>query len=73
MTTRSLGESRRLQSVYLNAPLPILGRAQTFVLSLPRLRRLLRCYDPGEAVSLGERYGFGLLQKGYSYTTGGGG
>lgn len=41
--------------------------------SLSRLRKLLRCYDPGEAVSLGERYGYGLLQKGYSYTTGGGG
>lgn len=43
------------------------------VFSLPRLRRLLRCYDPKEAVSLGERYGFGLVQNGYSYTTGGGG
>ena len=41
--------------------------------SLPRLRRLLRCYDPKEAVSLGERYGYGLVQNGYSYTTGGGG
>lgn len=41
--------------------------------SLPRLRQLLRCYDPKEAVILGERYGYGLLQKGYSYTTGGGG
>lgn len=41
--------------------------------SLPRLRRLLSCYDPKEAVSLGERYGFGLVQNGYSYNTGGGG
>lgn len=41
--------------------------------SLARLRRLLRCYDPKEAVSLGERYGYGLLRNGYSYTTGGGG
>lgn len=41
--------------------------------SLVRLRRLLRCYDPKEAVSLGERYGYGLLHNGYSYTTGGGG
>lgn len=41
--------------------------------SLPRLRRLLRCYDPKEAVSLGERYGYGLVQNGYSYATGGGG
>ncbi|XP_034746813.1 beta-1,3-glucosyltransferase [Etheostoma cragini] len=43
------------------------------LISLPRLRRLLRCYDPKEAVSLGERYGYSLLQNGYSYTTGGGG
>uniref|UniRef100_A0A3Q2WGJ4 Beta 3-glucosyltransferase b n=1 Tax=Haplochromis burtoni TaxID=8153 RepID=A0A3Q2WGJ4_HAPBU len=43
------------------------------LISLPRLRQLLRCYDPKEAVSLGERYGYGLIQKGYSYTTGGGG
>ncbi|KAM9846412.1 beta-1,3-glucosyltransferase [Aulostomus maculatus] len=43
------------------------------LISLPRLRQLLRCYDPKEAVNLGERYGYGLVQKGYSYTTGGGG
>ncbi|CAI5643368.1 unnamed protein product [Oreochromis niloticus] len=43
------------------------------LISLPRLRQLLRCYNPKEAVSLGERYGYGLIQKGYSYTTGGGG
>ncbi|XP_018548098.1 beta-1,3-glucosyltransferase isoform X2 [Lates calcarifer] len=43
------------------------------LISLPRLRQLLRCYDPKEAVSLGERYGYSLVQKGYSYTTGGGG
>ncbi|XP_076024827.1 beta-1,3-glucosyltransferase [Genypterus blacodes] len=43
------------------------------LISLPRLRRLLRCYDPREPVSLGERYGYGLVQNGYSYATGGGG
>eukprot|EP00064_Thunnus_orientalis_P009689 superscaffoldBa00001245_g9715 len=43
------------------------------LISLSRLRRLLRCYDPKEAVSLGERYGYGLVHSGYSYTTGGGG
>lgn len=43
------------------------------ICSLPRLRRLLRCYDPKEAVSLGEKYGYGLVQNGYSYITGGGG
>ncbi|XP_029957220.1 beta-1,3-glucosyltransferase [Salarias fasciatus] len=43
------------------------------LISLPRLRRLLRCYDPKEAVSLGDRYGYGLIQSGYSYTTGGAG
>ncbi|XP_030648107.1 beta-1,3-glucosyltransferase [Chanos chanos] len=43
------------------------------LISLPRLRRLLSCYDPREAVSLGDRYGYGLSQGGYSYITGGGG
>uniref|UniRef100_A0A8D2ZRG4 Beta 3-glucosyltransferase b n=1 Tax=Scophthalmus maximus TaxID=52904 RepID=A0A8D2ZRG4_SCOMX len=43
------------------------------LISLPRLRRLLRCYDPKEAVSLGERYGYSLVLNGYSYATGGGG
>nr|XP_040038256.1 beta-1,3-glucosyltransferase [Gasterosteus aculeatus aculeatus] len=43
------------------------------LISLPRLRRLLRCYDPKEAVSLGERYGYSLHLNGYSYTTGGAG
>ncbi|XP_020778644.1 beta-1,3-glucosyltransferase [Boleophthalmus pectinirostris] len=43
------------------------------LISLPRLRRLLSCYDPKEAVSLGERYGYGLVQSGYSYPTGGAG
>ncbi|XP_072231489.1 beta-1,3-glucosyltransferase isoform X2 [Leuresthes tenuis] len=43
------------------------------LISLPRLRRLLHCYDPKEAVILGERYGYGLVQNGYSYITGGGG
>ncbi|XP_015235560.1 PREDICTED: beta-1,3-glucosyltransferase-like isoform X2 [Cyprinodon variegatus] len=43
------------------------------LISLPRLRQLLQCYNPKEAVSLGEKYGYGLMQNGYSYTTGGGG
>ncbi|XP_053703754.1 beta-1,3-glucosyltransferase isoform X1 [Synchiropus splendidus] len=43
------------------------------LISLPRLRHLLSCYDPNEPVVLGERYGYGLLQNGYSYITGGGG
>ncbi|KAK3531160.1 hypothetical protein QTP70_013256 [Hemibagrus guttatus] len=41
--------------------------------SLPRLQALLSCYDPTEPVFLGERYGYGLGQGGYSYITGGGG
>ncbi|MEQ2263020.1 Beta-1,3-glucosyltransferase, partial [Xenotaenia resolanae] len=41
--------------------------------SLPRLRVLLSCYDPSVPVCLGERYGYGLSQGGYSYITGGGG
>ncbi|XP_077578452.1 beta 3-glucosyltransferase a [Stigmatopora nigra] len=43
------------------------------LISLPRLRRLLSCYEASEAVYLGERYGYGLGQGGYSYITGGGG
>ncbi|KAG7257945.1 hypothetical protein CRUP_026799 [Coryphaenoides rupestris] len=41
--------------------------------TLIRLRALLGCYDASEAVCLGERYGYGLSQGGYSYITGGGG
>ncbi|XP_067290318.1 beta-1,3-glucosyltransferase [Pseudorasbora parva] len=43
------------------------------LISLPRLQRLLGCFDPDEAVSVGERYGYGLSGGGYSYITGGGG
>ncbi|CAN9511621.1 unnamed protein product [Ophioblennius macclurei] len=43
------------------------------LISLPRLQQLLSCYEASEAVSLGERYGYGLSQGGYSYITGGGG
>ncbi|XP_048838744.1 beta-1,3-glucosyltransferase isoform X1 [Brienomyrus brachyistius] len=43
------------------------------LISLPRLRTLLRCYDPREPLCLGERYGYGLGRGGYSYITGGGG
>uniref|UniRef100_A0A3P8SLT3 Beta 3-glucosyltransferase a n=1 Tax=Amphiprion percula TaxID=161767 RepID=A0A3P8SLT3_AMPPE len=43
------------------------------LISLPRLQVLLSCYDPSEPVCLGERYGYGLSQGGYSYITGGGG
>ncbi|TNN54729.1 Beta-1,3-glucosyltransferase [Liparis tanakae] len=49
------------------------GKTFAILKRLPRLRRLLRCYDSKEAVSLGERYGYSLLLNGYSYTTGGGG
>nr|XP_020468784.1 beta-1,3-glucosyltransferase-like [Monopterus albus] len=43
------------------------------LISIPRLQVLLSCYDPSEPVYLGERYGYGLSQGGYSYITGGGG
>lgn len=43
------------------------------LISIPRLQRLLSCYDPSEAIFLGERYGYGLSTGGYSYITGGGG
>ncbi|XP_041436714.1 beta 3-glucosyltransferase L homeolog isoform X3 [Xenopus laevis] len=43
------------------------------LISLPRLQKLLSCYNPHEAVFLGERYGYGLQAGGYNYITGGGG
>ncbi|XP_077340223.1 beta-1,3-glucosyltransferase [Lithobates pipiens] len=43
------------------------------LISLPRLQKLLSCYDFNEAVFLGERYGYGLSARGYNYITGGGG
>uniref|UniRef100_A0A8C4NHU9 Beta 3-glucosyltransferase a n=1 Tax=Dicentrarchus labrax TaxID=13489 RepID=A0A8C4NHU9_DICLA len=43
------------------------------LISIPRLQVLLSCYNPSEPVCLGERYGYGLSQGGYSYITGGGG
>ncbi|XP_068123138.1 beta-1,3-glucosyltransferase isoform X3 [Hyperolius riggenbachi] len=43
------------------------------LISLPRLQKLLSCYDSSEAVFLGERYGYGLSARGYNYITGGGG
>ncbi|XP_041849800.1 beta 3-glucosyltransferase a [Melanotaenia boesemani] len=43
------------------------------LISLSRLQALLSCYNPSEPVCLGERYGYGLSQGGYSYITGGGG
>ena len=42
--------------------------------SVPRLRRLLQCYNADQRVVLGERYGYGLAkQHGYNYPTGGAG
>lgn len=43
------------------------------LISLPRLQALLSCYESSEPLCLGERYGYGLGQGGYSYITGGGG
>ncbi|CAD6186921.1 unnamed protein product [Caenorhabditis auriculariae] len=46
------------------------------LLSVPRLRKLLSCYDPNEKIIIGERYGFGFhfaQSKGYDYPTGGSG
>ncbi|XP_069748627.1 beta 3-glucosyltransferase a isoform X2 [Narcine bancroftii] len=43
------------------------------LISVPRLQRLLSCYNPKEPIILGERYGYGLATGGYSYITGGGG
>ncbi|KAK3855645.1 hypothetical protein Pcinc_037966 [Petrolisthes cinctipes] len=44
------------------------------LISVQRLTRLLSCYDPGEYVALGERYGFqATTSHGYDYLTGGAG
>ena len=42
--------------------------------SVPRLLRMLACYDPDEPILMGEAYGF-MAHKpvGYTYITGGGG
>lgn len=43
------------------------------IMSVPRLQKLLACYDPREVTLLGERYGYGLTGGyGYEYITGGG-
>lgn len=43
------------------------------ILSVPRLQRLLACYDPKEPILMGERYGYGCnTGNGYEYITGGG-
>lgn len=42
--------------------------------SVPRLGKLLSCYNPEERIALGEKYGFAMsTSHGYSYITGGGG
>ena len=45
-----------------------------YLFSVPRLQRLLACYNPKEAMLFGERYGYGSSAGfGYDYITGGGG
>ena len=42
--------------------------------SVPRMLKFLSCYDPNEALMIGEAYGFHAHKDGgYSYLTGGGG
>ncbi|XP_042869566.1 beta-1,3-glucosyltransferase-like [Penaeus japonicus] len=44
------------------------------LISIPRLKSLLACYDPDEMVAIGERYGYMAVKRhGYDYITGGGG
>ncbi|XP_066995868.1 beta-1,3-glucosyltransferase isoform X2 [Anabrus simplex] len=45
------------------------------IMSVARLQQLLSCFDPSEAVALGERYGYNVHHQhlGYNYITGGGG
>uniref|UniRef100_A0A4W3K529 Beta 3-glucosyltransferase a n=1 Tax=Callorhinchus milii TaxID=7868 RepID=A0A4W3K529_CALMI len=63
---------RFLSSAVPEAPWLVIVDDDTLI-SIPRLRTLLSCYNPKEAVFLGERYGYGLGTGGYSYITGGGG
>ncbi|KAM4701045.1 beta-1,3-glucosyltransferase [Discoglossus pictus] len=63
---------RFLNSTASQTPWLIIVDDDTLI-SLPRLQKLLSCYDPKEAVFLGERYGYGLGTGGYNYITGGGG
>ncbi|KAK6049727.1 hypothetical protein COOONC_12767, partial [Cooperia oncophora] len=46
------------------------------LISIPRLLRLLSCYDNNEKIIIGERYGYGFSSfgaTGYDYPTGGAG
>ncbi|XP_073439276.1 beta-1,3-glucosyltransferase isoform X1 [Dendrobates tinctorius] len=63
---------RFLKSNLLHARWLVIVDDDTLI-SLPRLQKLLSCYDCNEPVFLGERYGYGLGARGYSYITGGGG
>uniref|UniRef100_A0A183ES64 Beta-1,4 N-acetylgalactosaminyltransferase 1-like n=1 Tax=Gongylonema pulchrum TaxID=637853 RepID=A0A183ES64_9BILA len=46
------------------------------LMSVPRLYRMLSCYDPKQELIIGERYGYGFSvdgRQGYDYPTGGAG
>lgn len=44
------------------------------LINIKELRKILNCYDPNEAIAIGEKYGYGLSKDhGYTYLTGGGG
>lgn len=45
-----------------------------FFVSISRLQKLLTCYNPKNAIALGERYGYRTTKiHGYDYLTGGSG
>lgn len=71
------GKTFAILSRYMSSAVPetdwLLIVDDDTLISLPRLQALLSCYDSREPVCLGERYGYGLGQGGYSYITGGGG
>ncbi|KAI4874594.1 hypothetical protein NFI96_010560 [Prochilodus magdalenae] len=75
--TGHCGKTFAILSRYVSSAVPktewLLVVDDDTLISLPRLQALLSCYDPREPVCLGERYGYGLGQGGYSYITGGGG
>ncbi|XP_043929173.1 beta-1,3-glucosyltransferase isoform X2 [Protopterus annectens] len=63
---------KRFFHIFPKMPWLVLVDDDTLI-SIPRLQKLLSCYDAQEPVFLGERYGYGLGSGGYSYITGGGG
>lgn len=71
--TLSIMEKFFKSKQYLNKNWLVIADDDT-LLSIPRLLKLLHCYNSSEAIALGERYGYNVVKgQGYNYITGGGG